>query len=231
MKKNIAKSVVLVSALAAAGMGTTVAQAAEFGHVISSTPVLEQISVPQQVCTNAQVQGSYRSGGGALIGALVGGAVGNQFGRGNGRAASTLIGAVGGGLVGDQIEAQNYGGYPVTQNVQQCRTEYTVQNRTVAYNVLYEYAGQRYTVQMPHQPGNRIALQVSAAGPNFYAQPIGVQVLAQPAYYAPPVQTVTYQPAYSGYVRPAVNVVPVYEAYPRPYYGPNYWHHRDRDWR
>lgn len=232
MKKNIAKRVILVSTLAAAGMGASVAvsvaHAAEFGRVISSTPVVEHISVPRQVCTITQVQSQVRSGGGALIGALVGGAVGNQFGRGNGRTAATLIGAVGGGLVGDQIEAQNYGSYPVTQNVQQCHTENTFESRTVAYNVLYEYAGQRYTVQMPQQPGNRIALQVSAAGSNFYAQPLGVQVLAQPVYYAPPVQTVTYQP---GYVRPAVTVVPVYEAYPRPYYGPNYWHHRDRDWR
>ena len=230
MKKTIAKNAMLVSALAAVGMGASVAvsvaHAAEFGRVITSTPVVEQISVPRQVCTTTQVQSQVRSGGGALIGALVGGAVGNQFGRGNGRTAATLIGAVGGGLVGDQIEAQNYGSYPVTQNVQQCHTENTYESRTVAYNVLYEYAGQRYTVQMPQQPGNRIALQVSAAGSNFYAQPLGVQVLAQPAYYAPPVQTVTYQPAY---VRPAVTVVPVYESYPRSYYGPNYWQHRD--WR
>ena len=231
MKKTMAKSAVLVATLAAAGMGASVAQAAEFGYVISSTPVVQQISVPRQVCTTSQVQSQVRGGGGALIGALVGGAVGNQFGRGNGsggRAAATLIGAVGGGLVGDQIEAQNYGSYPVTQNVQQCHTENTVESRTVAYNVLYEYAGQRYTVQMPHQPGNHIALQVSAAGSNFYAQPIGVQVLAQPAYYAPPVQTVTFQP---GYVRPVVSVAPVYAPYPRPYYGENQWHHRDRDWR
>lgn len=232
MKKNIAKSVVLVSALAAVGMGATLAQAAEFGHVISSTPVVQQISVPRQVCTTTQVQSQVRSGGGALIGALVGGAVGNQLGRGNGsggRAAATLIGALGGGFVGDQVEAQNYGSYPVAQNVQQCHTENTVENRTVAFNVLYEYAGQRYTVQMPQQPGNRIALQVSTVGQNFYAQPIGVQVLAQPVYqpavqpvvqsvyYVPPVQTVTY-------VRPAG-------------YGYNHWYnreyreHHDRDWR
>ena len=232
MKKNIVKSVVLVSALAAASLGATVAQAAEFGHVISSTPVVQQISVPRQVCTTTQVQSQVRSGGGALIGALVGGAVGNQFGRGNGsggRAAATLIGAVGGGFVGDQIEAQNYGSYPVTQNVQQCHTENTVENRTVAFNVLYEYAGQRYTVQMPQQPGNRIALQVSTVGSNYYTQPIGVQVLAQPVYqpavqpvvqsvyYVPPVQTVTY-------VRPGYG----------PGYGYNHWYHRehhDRDWR
>lgn len=234
MKKNIAKRVVLGSLLATAGLGATLAQAAEYGHVISSTPVLQQVAVPHQVCTTTQVQSQYRSGGGALIGAVVGGALGNQFGRGNGRAVSTLIGAVGGGVLGDQIEAQNYGSYPVTQNVQQCHTENTLQSRTVAYNVLYEYAGQRYTVQMPQQPGRRIALQVSAVGQVAAHHPVGIQVVAQPVsvyYDAPPAPTVTYQSV--NYVRPAIAVAaPVYEAYPRPYYyGPNQWHHRDRDWR
>ncbi len=238
MKKNIAKGVVIGSLLATAGLGATLAQAAEYGHVISSTPVLEQVSVPHQVCTTTQVQSQVRTGGGALIGAVVGGALGNQFGRGNGRTASTLIGAVGGGLVGDQIEAQHYGSYPVTQNVQQCRTENTFESRTVAFNVLYEYAGQRYTVQTPQHPGKRIALQVSPVSQVVAHHPVGVQAFAQPVsvyYDAPPVQTVTYQPV--NYVRPAVVVAaPVYEAYPRPYYGSHRWHHRDReeshrDWR
>lgn len=238
MKKNVTKSVILTTLLASAGLGTTLAQAREFGVVISSTPVLQQVSVPHQVCTTAQVQSQYRTGGGALLGAVVGGALGNQFGKGNGRAVSTLIGAVGGGMVGDQIEVQN--AYPVTQNVQQCHTENTLENRTVAYNVLYEYAGQRYTVEMPQNPGTRIALQVSPVGQVVATRPVSVQVMAEPAYFAPPVQTVTYQPVYQpiNYMRPAVAVaVPVYDAYaPRPYYGPNHWHNRDReesrrDWR
>lgn len=228
MKKNIAKSVVLGSLLATAGLGATLAQAAEFGHVISSTPVLQQVAVPHQVCTTAQVQSQVRTGGGALIGAVVGGALGNQFGRGNGRAVATLVGAVGGGVLGDQIEAQNYGSYPVTQNVQQCHTENTVENRTVAFNVLYEYAGQRYTVQTPKHPGARIALQVSPVGQVVTNHPVAVHVVAQPVYYAPPVQTVTYQPI--NYVRPAIAVAaPVYDAYPRYSHGPNYWHRRDRE--
>lgn len=228
MKKNIAKSVVLGSLLATAGLGATLAQAAEYGHVISSTPVLEQVSVPRQVCTTTQVQSQVRTGGGALIGAVLGGALGNQFGRGNGRAASTLIGAVGGGVLGDQIEAQNYGSYPVTQNVQQCRTENTFESRTVAFNVLYEYAGQRYTVQTPQHPGTRIALYVSPVGQVVTHHTVGVQVVAQPVYFEPPVQTVTYQPV--NYVRPAIAVaLPVYDAYPRHYYGHNHWHHRDRE--
>ena len=219
MKTSVAKITVLTAVIAAAGLGTTVAQAREFGRVISTTPVVEQISVPRQVCTTTQVQGTYRTGGGALVGAVVGGAIGNQFGRGNGRAVSTLLGAVGGGMLGDQIELQN--SYPVAQNVQQCRTQNTWENRTVAYNVLYEYAGQRYTVQTAQNPGARIALQVA---------PIG-QLDIQPVYGQAPVQTVYYQPI--NYVRPAVVVAPVYEAYPRPYYGgADRWERRDhREYR
>ena len=210
-----AKTALLTTLVAAAGLGATAAQAREFGMVISATPVLEQIAVPRQVCTTVQVQDSYRTGGGALIGALVGGAVGNQFGRGNGRAVSTLVGAVGGGFLGDTIEAQGaYPAYPVARNVQQCRTENTWENRTVAFNVLYEYAGQRYTVQTAQNPGARIALQVAPP----------TQVVTQPVYYRAPVQTVYYQPI--NYVRPAV-LAPVYETYPRPYYGPNRWEHRE----
>lgn len=249
MKKNMAKKVVLGSLLATAGLGTTLAQAAEYGYVISSTPVLQQVAVPRQVCTTTQVQSQTRSGGGALIGAVVGGALGNQFGRGSGRAAATLIGAVGGGVLGDQIEAQNYGGYPVTQNVQQCRTENTFESRTVAFSVLYDYAGQRYTVQMPHdqplQAGSRIALRVSTGGYVMANWPMAVQVAAQPVYVQP-VQTVSYQQPYSyvnygNYPRAAIAVAtPVYSAYPRYYERPHHRHHQEheqyrdeerRDWR
>ncbi len=242
MKKNIehhvVKKVVLGSLLAAAGLGTTLAQAREFGIVISSTPVLQQVAVPRQVCTTAQVQSQYRTGGGALIGAVVGGALGNQFGRGNGRTVSTVVGAIGGGLVGDQIEAQHYGSYPVTQNVQQCHTENTLENRTVAFNVLYKYAGQPYTVQMPgDQPvyaGSRIALRVSSGGYVMAHWPVAVQVAAQPMYVAPPVQTVTYQPRnhvnYANYPRPAPAVAaPVYGAYPRHDDRPHHRHHQERE--
>ena len=69
-KTSIAQTVVLTAVLAAAGLGATAAQAREFGVVISATPVVEQINVPQQVCNTAQVQSTYNSGGGALIGAL-----------------------------------------------------------------------------------------------------------------------------------------------------------------
>lgn len=46
------------------------------------------------------------------------------------------------------------------QNVQQCSTQTFYENRTVAYNVTYEYAGKQYSVQMPQDPGPYVRLQM-----------------------------------------------------------------------
>jgi uncharacterized protein YcfJ len=247
MKNIVVKSVLSTALLAAAGVSFAQANVGNaFGVVISSTPVVQQVTVPKQVCTTSTVQYVQPSGGGALIGALVGGAVGNQFGRGDGRAVATVVGALGGGIVGNQIEAQNYPGYATQHAGQSCHTQNTVENRTIAQNVLYEYAGQRYTVQMPangdFRPGVRIALQVqNQVTP---AAPVTQVYAPQPAY-THPVQTVTYvQPAptvvyydtYDNYrPRYIYNSTPYYA--PRPvhrhvqpvYYDGRYDHHRN--WR
>jgi uncharacterized protein YcfJ len=228
MKNIVVKSVLSTALLAAAGVSFAQANAGNaFGVVISATPVVQQVTVPKQVCTTSTVQYVQPSGGGALIGALVGGAVGNQFGRGDGRAVATVIGALGGGIVGNQIEAQNYPGYATQHAGQSCHTQNTVENRTVAQNVLYEYAGQRFTVQMPatgdFRPGVRIALQVQSQNQVAPVAPV-TQVYAPQPVYTQPVQTVSY-------VQPAPTVV-YYETYdtyrPRyiynsaPYYAPHY---------
>lgn len=232
MKTIVVKSIVSTALLAAAGVsfaqagyGNTAGNA--FGVVISATPVVQQVTVPKQVCTTSTVQYVQPSGGGALLGAVVGGALGNQFGRGDGRAVATVIGALGGGIVGNQIEAQNYPGYATQHAGQSCHTQNTIENRTVAQNVLYEYAGQRYTVQMPatgdFRPGVRIALQVQAQAPVAPAAPV-THVYSHQPVYTQPVQTVTYvQPA------PTVVYYDTYDTYrPRyiynsaPYYAPHY---------
>jgi uncharacterized protein YcfJ len=215
MKSIVVKSIVSTALLAAAGV--TLAQSAPasaYGVVISSTPVVQHVTVPKQVCTTTNVQTFQPTGGGALIGAVIGGALGNQFGRGQGRAVATAVGALGGGILGNQVETQN--GYYVNQPTQSCRTENTLENQTVALNVLYEYAGQRYTVQMPTEsnlrPGMRIALQVTA-----------------PAPAAAPIQTVTYTNPTFTYVNPQPAVLPVtyYETYdtyrPRYFYNAPYY--------
>lgn len=179
----------------------------EVAKVISVTPIMQQFSVPKQVCTNETVvTGQQKSGAGALMGGIAGGAMGNAVGGGNGKAAATLIGLVGGMLVGDAIEGS---GTPQTQNVQRCTNQYVLENRITSYSVIYEFGGKQYTVQMPNDPGPTIKLQLT---------PVSSAVVAQPLAAAPapaPDSTVTYAPApqpvarYTSSIDPALVVLPV----------------------
>lgn len=144
--------------LALASVGVAQAQD-ERGRVISSTPVVQAIAVPRQVCQEQLVSvPGQRSGAGAIIGGIAGGALGHAVGDGSGRAVATVIGVVGGALLGDRIEGR---GHPRSQTVQQCSTQNFYENRTVAYNVVYEYAGRQYTTQMPQDPGRYVRLSVT----------------------------------------------------------------------
>ena len=189
----------------------------DVGRVLSSTPVVQQVTVPRRLCTMEQVnvQGP-NSGAGALIGAITGGALGNAaVGHGQGRAAATAIGMVGGALIGDRFE----GPAPVrTENVQRCSVQNFSENRVVAYNVVYEFGGSQYSVQMPNDPGPTIAVQVSPAG--SLQSPSSFVVQAPPA---PPVTSyVTVQAAPFFYPSPLS---------PFGYYGHGHWHGREhRNW-
>jgi uncharacterized protein YcfJ len=138
-------------------------QAQEVGKVISSTPIIQQVAVPRQVCNNEQVvtQGQ-KSGAGAAMGAIAGGAIGNNVGQGSGRAAATMLGLFGGAILGDKIEGP---GTPEVRNVQNCSQQMFYENRTMAYNVVYEFAGKQYTVQMPQDPGPTVRLQITPVAP------------------------------------------------------------------
>src|SRR3989344_4952995 len=62
-----------------------------------------------------------------------------------------------GAVIGNQIE----GGQPQYQNVQRCTTETYYENRTVGYDVVYEYAGRQYTTRTQNDPGRWIPLSDS----------------------------------------------------------------------
>jgi len=180
---------ILAAALAAV-CSTGFAQ--EVGHVLSATPIIQQVAVPRQVCSNEQVAVTQpKSGAGAVMGAIAGGAIGNAATRGPGQAAATMLGMIGGAVVGDRIEGP---AETQLQNVQRCTNQTVYENRTVAYNVVYEYAGKQYTVQMPQDPGPTLQLQVTPVGSpsaqlsSEVVQPTTV-IVAQPAYpvYYPPV--------------------------------------------
>jgi uncharacterized protein YcfJ len=139
----------------------TVAMAQEVARVISSTPVVQQVAVPRQVCTNQAVGYTEpKSGVGAVMGAVAGAGLGNAFGQGGGRALATAVGVIGGAMVGNNIEGSN----TQVHNVQQCSTQNFYDNRTVGYNVVYEYGGKQYAVQMPNDPGATVQLQLTPVG-------------------------------------------------------------------
>jgi uncharacterized protein YcfJ len=178
LERLIMKKAFVVTALALAA-GVCAAQQ-DVGRVISTQPVMQQVAVPRQVCTNEQVAVQpAKSGAGAAMGAVAGGLLGNQIGSGGGRALATFAGLVGGILLGDRIE----GAPPAqVQHVQNCNTQTFLENRIAAYNVTYEYAGKQYTVQMPNDPGPTIRVQVT---------PVGAIQSAPPVYsrpYPPAVQ-------------------------------------------
>ncbi len=214
------KNLLSVSFAAVAAASGGAAYAEEFGRVISSTPVIQQVGVPRQVCSNqAVVYEAPRSGAGAVIGAIAGGLLGNSIGHGAGRAAATMVGVVGGAAVGDRVEAN---GATQVQNVQQCATQTYYENRTVAYNVTYEYAGRQYSAQLPQDPGPTLRINVtpaavsSAPAPDYLAAE-GGNNFSQPGYVQPAV--VAAPVVQQVVVSPAVVTYPTY-AYPSYYYRP-----------
>ena len=171
------------SLLALCGLG----QAQDIGQVLSRTAVYQQVAVPRQTCAQTVTPNAPTSGAGAFSGAVTGAVLGTIIGEGRG--AGALIGAVGGAIVGDKVES-NANSQPVTT----CTTQTVMENRLVGYNVVYEYAGKTYNVQLPQDPGPTIALQIAPAGmPTTVQQPgavvPGAVVVNQPpvVYTQPPV--------------------------------------------
>ncbi len=180
--------------------------AQDLGRVLSSTPLVTQVQVPRQVCSveSQQISGQ-KSGAGAALGAVAGGAVGNSIGHGSGRAAATMLGIVGGLMIGDRIE-----GPPAaqTQNVQRCTTQTMIENRVSTWQVVYEYAGKQYSVQMPYDPGPYVKLQIAPAdmmpppappvsvAPTTIYQSAPARVIYSETVFVPttPVWVTTYPP-------------------------------------
>lgn len=171
------------------GSPTSTSQTVQ-AKVISATPVVAQVAVPRQVCHDAYYQEPPRSSGaGAVLGAIVGGVVGNAVGKGGGRVLATGAGVIGGAVLGDHIE--NNGRPGTTRSVRQCEQQASYENQVVAYDVVYEYAGQRYSTQMDEEPGRTIPLQVTV---NPIGSPAPVVAAPQPYYDQSDVGPATYYP-------------------------------------
>jgi uncharacterized protein YcfJ len=193
------------------------AQSQEMARVLSSTPVVTQVSVPRQVCSETQViTAAPKSGAGALMGAIAGGAIGNNIGGGSGRALATAAGVIGGAIFGDSIEGAPP---PVARQVTSCTNQISYENRVTAYNVVYEYGGKQYSIQLPNDPGQYLPVQITPSvvaappmqstttivtSPPVITRPMVVTSIAAPPLYAPPM----YGPSMYGpsiYAAPAAS--------------------------
>ncbi|MBC7708813.1 MAG: hypothetical protein H7203_02045 [Rhizobacter sp.] len=156
--------------------------------------------------------------------------------------ATLLVGACASAFAADEM-ARVISATPVTQQVAvpreacaayaapgappQCSTQTIYESRTVAYTVIYEYAGRQYSVQMPQNPGANLRLQVGdapapmAAGSSVSPsnQVVEDAAMAGPAVnvarpYPSPVQVTYVNPGVSYYGSPF---------YGSPYYGSPYY--------
>lgn len=187
-------------------------------EVISATPVVRQVAVPQRSCYDQPVMVQRQpSGAGALIGAVAGAAVGNAVGHGSGRAAATAIGLVGGAALGNQVETGGADGV-ATRLERRCATQNAYEDRTVGYDVVYEYNGRQFTTRMRNDPGEFVQVQVQATGE---ALPKQAPLRGRAGQPVPLVrQGGDLAPAAPAYVEP------VYESYvvaPAPYYHGSYY--------
>jgi len=189
------KLLVLSAAVAASGLS----MAQDVGRVISSTPIVQQVGVPRQVCTTEEVAVQQpKTGAGAVIGAVAGGLLGSSMGgRGPGQAAATVMGAVGGAVVGDSIETAPS---PEIRDMQRCGVQTIYENRAVGYNVVYEFAGKQYAVQMPNDPGPTVQLQVTPVGTASAQLPPPTSPIINPQpVYAQPSTVIVAPAVYPGY--------------------------------
>lgn len=178
-RPSLPRTAVAVATLGAALLAQPAHAQHDTARVLSSTPVYQQVATPREVCRDEVVSvPGQKSGAGAVMGGVAGGALGNAVGDGSGRAVATVIGIVGGAMLGNRIEGNSA---PENQVVRQCGTQTVYDNRLTGYNVVYEYAGRQYTVQMPQDPGPTLQVQITPVVPGVGATTISSGVQWYPA--------------------------------------------------
>ncbi len=152
------------------------ALAQEIAQVLSSTPIVQAVPVVRPVCTVQAVAVSQpATGAGAVFGSVAGGLIGSALG--NGSAGATMAGVIGGALVGNQLEQTSPS---KVRHVQQCVNQTFNETHTVGWNVVYEYQGQTYSVQMPYSPGPTVRLQRSTGVSSLPPAPASGEANAMP---------------------------------------------------
>ncbi len=162
----------VTSSLAVAALVPSLAladQSYQYARVLSSDPIYETVTwyEPVEQCRDEPVVRRDDRGHSAtapILGAIIGGAVGNAVGHHTrNKQVGTVVGAVLGGSIGADVARRNrsyqdvrYERRQVCSVVDQQRQE----DRLVGYRVTYRYAGDTYTTEMDHDPGDRLPVRV-----------------------------------------------------------------------
>lgn len=120
----------------------TVSYSNQYATVISSYPILENISIPTQNCTPVfiKTQDPYAP----IIGGVIGGLIGNQFGKGSGKTIATISGS----LVGTHIGSNHYNNFWG----QSCQTSFQTKTVVNSYQVRLSYQNNIFEQTMNWNP-------------------------------------------------------------------------------
>ncbi len=167
MNKSMFVGTVLGVAVASAGgaiAGYKILGQQQYAEVVNVTPITKTIHTPRQECADEQVthtkpvKDENRIAGSA-IGAILGGVLGNQVGGGKGKTLATVAGAAAGGYGGNQVQKNMQQGDTYTTVERRCHTVTDSKQETSGYEVQYRLNGKTDTVQMDHEPGDRIPVK------------------------------------------------------------------------
>ena len=217
MKHRLVPAAASATFVALLGSSHAATPVPNFADVVSATPITVPVTVPGRVCRDErQFVQAPTSGAGAVIGAIAGAVIGHNVGGGFGRAAATGLGVVAGSVIGDQVEANNTPAADVA--LRRCQTVSRVESRVVGYDVMYEYAGQRYSTRMGRDPGARLAIEVRPADGGGEMLPAPADTSRQTAQAVPAtVPQVVYYASEPTYYAPSP---PYYFAPPAVYLSP-----------
>jgi len=135
----------------------------QFAEVLDVKPITKTISTPREECHDEQVthtkpvKDEHRIAGTAL-GAVLGGVLGNQVGGGRGKTLATVAGAAAGGYAGNKTQENMQQGDTYTTTERRCETVHDKSEKTVGYDVKYKIGDKIDSVQMDHEPGDKIPL-------------------------------------------------------------------------
>lgn len=214
-----------IACVAVAGLAAVSAPAwalQDYAKVLSSQPLVQAVTTPQQVCTTQTVAVQQpKSGVGAAVGAVAGAVLGGSLARGPASGATAAAGMVAGAVVGDSLESSS----TQAQQVQSCSTQMRTEYRTVAYQVTYEYAGKQYSAQLSKAPQNN-SIDVIVNESTNEPTPVDL-VTAASAAAASSATVTTTVPASTVIVQEPVYTPRVY-VWPA---GPGWWDwHRHGPW-